>query len=87
MFPGVLQHGAPDAVGVVDALNRCLPSGAELSLINRMKRIPLYLDDASFPVLGKHAASGRTLPAGRCIPGCNTGNDVFGRKEIRDKPG
>jgi len=71
---------------IVKPLNRGLPPGAKPSLINRMMWISLYLNDVTISILREHSATGRTFPAGRCVPGCLAWNDILRRNDVRNKP-
>ena len=54
-----------------------LPPGTEATLVHGMQRIPLHLDDMSIPIFSEDPAPCRTLPAGGCIPGGLTRDDIF----------
>ena len=85
LAPFITKERAAETVRIVKRLNGCLSANTKAPFPHRMVGIALGLDDAAFPSLGQHAASGRALTALGCIVGGHTGYDVVRRDQIRDQ--
>src|SRR5690606_30708548 len=70
--------GVAVPIRVIEALHRRLASRTEISVRDRVIRIPLYLRHPPGMRFDKDAAARRTLPAGARIPGRHTGHDIIG---------
>ena len=77
------QHWGLDPAGIVQPLQRCLPAGAELALIDGMLGIALELDGAAFARPHVQAASGRALGAGAGVPGGDAGDLILRLHQVR----
>jgi hypothetical protein len=75
-------HRRLDPARVVEALQRGLPAGAELALVDRVLGIALELDRASLAGAYVHAAPGGALGAGARVPGRYAGHLILGLHQV-----
>ena len=72
-------------IGVINALDGGLSSGADFSRVNRVVGIPFNFDDSAVPIFYDETAPGRAFPAGGGVPGGFSGDEVFGRDQVGDE--
>ncbi len=78
----VPHHGPREPVGVVEALQGGVASGANAAVRNGMRRIALDLDCPPLPGAHPDATSRGALSAHRSVPRGDAGRDLLGRHDV-----
>src|SRR5438132_13755181 len=79
----VAKQRLPEAIGVVDSLNRRLTTSAKASAVDRMLWIAFRLRDPAVDRFHHHAAAGRALAAGGRVKHAKTRRHIVRGDEVR----
>ena len=74
--------GGRNAIGIVQALKRCLATDAQAASVDGVRRIPLDLDRPTFSRSDQRAAPRGTFPTDGRVPRGDARNLVLGRDHV-----